>query len=879
MRMRTHKGLTAIQQGIALLRRLGDRASAFIPGVGQPVGPVNLVLYSSDFSNGAWTKGAGIASLTSGLADPYGGPYATRVTPVSGGGCYLAQNIALLNSTTYTRVAIVKPETDNIVAMEFVDNGAYTNTIFNTTTKAVSGTATSGASVTDMGGGWFICLRTWTTGATGSQGAGAWYTNNYGAATSTNTMLIHRVATMQGAVTPAQVIASGIPLTANAAAAASYLPWINGASLSPTGGIQSLGLNLIANGDFPNGATGWTLWQPTAGVVQLESGGMRIRTTDATFAAIQPALTLSPGSTYQVTFTVRNWVNGSVQVSIDGTTAAFTSPSAAGTYTFPVVASGSCVVQIKRTGGSNCDLIVDDVSCQLLTTMPTSAWLMDYVESSANTAAAVDGPIGFLSDGVGTAGPELAPQSLLNWSYYNTPINVTDTSASADAAADGLFFTGLVVGQQYQLSFAGSSTTTITFQPYGSATIYQTGFGTAVFTAQEARFLLRFGGVGTATFTKMSVKQITGRHSTQSTGGNKPTLRRGIINQQQNSLVSSSVGSTYGWGITGTGTQPVITPNYGPDPWGGNTACRVQLTLNGGTTSADRCYFSSTAAPIDGVTRTSMTLVRTVSGTATILTRIYGTPVYYTIDTNWQLIWSTSSSTVDATHTLVEIRGGQSTVNSNTADLLIATHGVFLGTVTPAQVLQCGGIPITTSAVASSTAGNFALNYNGTSAALALQSLPYSVTDDHAVIQGLVPRDISATRPSYTAYASNSRYPVIYVGSGGLPTASWRDDAGTGPTLNFGAVTNGTPFVISARKVGSAVYVRKDGGGTLSGSIASLGTTTISAVMLGSSPPSSGFWSGEIYPTVVVKGAISDAELLVLERFVGALTGPTGVKF
>jgi len=679
--------------------------------------------------------------------------------------------------------------------------------------------------------------------------------------------------------------------------------WISGASLTPTGGIQSLGPNLIANGDFSNGATGWTLWQPTAGVVQLESGGMRIRTTDATFAAIQPALTLSPGSTYQVTFTVRNWVNGSVQVSIDGTTAAFTSPSAAGTYTFPVVASGSCVVQIKRTGGSNCDLIVDDLSCQLLTTMPTSAWLMDYVESSANTAAAVDGPVGFLSDGAGTVGAELLVNGdfsagTSNWTLQPGTQTATISGgvarvASADGSSAGMY-------NQVAVTNGATYLVTINVTAYtGSAGIYSSGSNTVaipsgvgvktmVFVADGTYFGVKRLAVCDISFKLLSVVKLTGRHATQGTGGNKPTLRRGIVNLQTYSNDYLNAAWAKG-GVSLSAGQA--------DPFGGSSGTLITATQ--GVNS----YINNSVTLTAGVVYTRVVIAK--AGTAYSLYTETGNNGSF-FSTKFDLssgvvsggsyqtksmtplgggfylclgVWTAGATGTPSSAALYVDNYGAALGNNN---LTIAGAGLFVGAYTPQQILQCGGVPLTTASPASSAQGNFGLDGDGASKYLSVPSAPVQMLDDFALISGAMCTNGAPLNTVLSLASTTASNPVIEVGftNGGIPRAVWRDDSGGLVQQASGSAAIGTPVVITARKSGNNKYQRTNAVQVSLDSTVLAGTTA-NTVGIGARPGSSwaNFMNGRIYPQVIVKGAISDSELLVLERFVGSLTGPTGVRF
>ena len=74
---------------------------------------------------------------------------------------------------------------------------------------------------------------------------------------------------------------------------------------------------------------------------------------------------------------------------------------------------------------------------------------------------------------------------------------------------------------------------------------------------------------------------------TQSTDANKPLITR--ADNKENLVLDSNDPASAKWQnlSAGTGSAPVITAAAGTDPDGGNAAVRVQLDLNGGTTSGD----------------------------------------------------------------------------------------------------------------------------------------------------------------------------------------------------------------------------------------------------------------------------------------------------
>lgn len=71
-----HGDITA---GLGLLKSLGDNASVFIPGIGEPVGPVNRVLWSQDFTRSAWGK-QGVSATANAAPAPDGSMTASVLT-------------------------------------------------------------------------------------------------------------------------------------------------------------------------------------------------------------------------------------------------------------------------------------------------------------------------------------------------------------------------------------------------------------------------------------------------------------------------------------------------------------------------------------------------------------------------------------------------------------------------------------------------------------------------------------------------------------------------------------------------------------------------------------------------------------------------------
>lgn len=109
--------------------------------------------------------------------------------------------------------------------------------------------------------------------------------------------------------------------------------------------------------------------------------------------------------------------------------------------------------------------------------------------------------------------------------------------------------------------------------------------------------------------------------------------------QRTQKLTYSNTFTNAAWNkaYQGTGLEPVITANYGTDPFGGNNASRVQLNLNGGTTSSDRSWILQNFSPSATVTL-SMYIKLNTAGTRTLVFADSGAATVTVNSTSWTRI-------------------------------------------------------------------------------------------------------------------------------------------------------------------------------------------------------------------------------------------------
>lgn len=209
------------------------------------------------------------------------------------------------------------------------------------------------SAVQDVGNGWYRIRATFTSGASPAASTTPMLSQITGA--SGASVLMYGAQIELGSVaTPYQRVTTQYDVTEANVPTMSYL-FFNGTNFSmstpsidfsvgPTNPV--LGPELVVNGDFSGGSTGWAAqagWTIGSGVASVDSsvaGGTYLRTSG--FAAVA-------GAYYRVTFTVTSRTSGSISAAA-GTAVSPLIATAVGTYSFLVQASGAGGVGVFAAG-------------------------------------------------------------------------------------------------------------------------------------------------------------------------------------------------------------------------------------------------------------------------------------------------------------------------------------------------------------------------------------------------------------------------------------------------------------------------------------------------------------------------------------------------
>lgn len=155
---------------------------------------------------------------------------------------------------------------------------------------------------------------------------------------------------------------------------------------------MATGPELVSNGDFSSGSTGWTLgtgWSVSSGVASVVAPGT---TTD-----LSASITLTAGRTYRVSCTISNYTAGSITPRFTGGTSAIGSnfPLANGTFTQLLTANtGNNGLTIRAN--STADLSVDNISVTELVNYSTATMFQDSAGTTPVTE--VEQPVGLIYD-------------------------------------------------------------------------------------------------------------------------------------------------------------------------------------------------------------------------------------------------------------------------------------------------------------------------------------------------------------------------------------------------------------------------------------------------------------------------------------------------
>lgn len=163
---------------------------------------------------------------------------------------------------------------------------------------------------------------------------------------------------------------------------------------------------------------------------------------------------------------------------------------------------------------------------------------------------------------------------------------------------------------------------------------------------------------------------------------------------------------------------------------------------------------------------------------------------------------------------------------------------------------------------------------------LSLSAVPFLLSDDHCVVSAFSAVLTAGRQALYScrnSTATNQIGSEIGINASGFVYARNRDDAGLAFELVGSSNVTGSGKVASVRRLGSTVDLRVDGTQVSTGTLPAFGPSTNNTATLGAGWTTSitDFWNGSKHGDIIIKGSVSDAQLLTLTRCLAAFQGRT----
>jgi len=642
----------------------------------------------------------------------------------------------------------------------------------------------------------------------------------------------------------------------------------------PGASVPLLGAELLTNGGFATDINGWAGY---SGAVAEWDAAQRLKVTiggPAHGFQKNQTLALTVGARYNFNFDLSDGTySGGFDVSIGGTILSTFVMQGVGRSVSFVAATANPAILVTRSAAATGTAFFDNISVREITgytSMLNGLQAANYIDSAGTQQGAVDQPVGLALDAMGGLGVDVITNGdFSQWSGDN-PVAwtlgaletateyVTQVSGKARIVSAGPFFAikqidKLYAGKFYQVKIVINAVSA------GGVSVFDSGTFTSQSFSAPGEYIFSFLATGTeiaikrasavatdVTVTSFSVREVTGIAASQPTTASKPILRRGAVNLL---LTSTSLAQfTKGVGVSLAGN--VVTGATDATWASANSVALSQTSLASSTAYTG-------AIKIRGITATTIAL-----GLRDQTNGSYS-KVAQSLTTNWTTV-AISRTTGSGTTALGIVIGDAD------GSFEYESGGLFQGTLTAAQIQALGGIPVTTTAPASTALGSHFWQFDGSNDSLSLGGPLFQMADDHCVVAGLNPATTAAMAVFAPVYAgATSRYAYLIATGAGYILAEWYDGTQYVPLST--SYVAGTSYVVSAKKSGASLTARKNGvqfGSGAAFSTAVSGTTS-SIGSSSSHPP----MNGNIYPVIAIKGTVPDADLLLLERFVGQLSG------
>ncbi len=202
--------------------------------------------------------------------------------------------------------------------------------------------------------------------------------------------------------------------------------------------------------------------------------------------------------------------------------------------------------------------------------------------------------------------------------------------------------------------------------------------------------------------------------------------------------------------------------------------------------------------------------------------------------------------------------------------------------VATVSVREVSGIHLTQATTASKpllqqTSGKYSWSFDGSNDHFSAGSFPIQLADDHCVIAGVAHSPNGATQVIFAERNTTNLAPIVgsvYIDASNKPAALWRNQANSSVSIVSTDAISGSA-VIAIRQIGQNrdLWVN---GVSKGSSTKDIGTSaTVNNVSIGAhylTSTLSDFLASTLGPVLIVKGTVTNTEMLLLKKFVASIT-------
>ena len=530
----------------------------------------------------------------------------------------------------------------------------------------------------------------------------------------------------------------------------------------------------------------------------------------------------------------------------------------------------------------------------------------NYLDSAGTTAATVDNPVGLSLDALQamTLGPQLITGD--DSTFTSGTGSWTSSSAAVLTAVAGLLcitssgtsypsaelsVAGLVVGQLYVVTGSMKRGTCPGNASIGVSGVTQYNNATTVlntisfdFVATATTHTLFCQIIGasaageTAYFDSITLQQIPGVHATQATTANKPILRRGLLNLLTQSNDPSNATSWPKVNVTAPASvalAPDGTTCYAltDDATNADHKMRQDVTVSVGTVVTFVAVVKAGTAGYvwlyDGYANSGKHFNL---ATQSSLTSIGTAPTAFStadLGDGWAMYTITYTASTSTRPELgMSINGSTLNYIGSGSTVLVDAAGLFQGTYTAQQIIDAGGIPLTTSAAASNpNAGKYSWQFDGSNDSLLTGNL--GITNTVTVVIAGVLNTLPAVSLLVCEDANGARLGVSSTGAVSFD----KNGVAALVATAAGVIVAGVPFVLTARLQAGNADIRK-AGAQIATAASALTFSASAGMRIGTRFDGVTYpCNGSIYSIDVITATTTDSGLLTLERLAAQMAG------